>query len=945
MPRRWHRGVGLRSRLARRVLLLVLAASLLPVGLAGLLTYRHLQAQAVERSHAEIEMGARYLGLGLLADLQRAAAELAQVLQLRHLAGDAGDAATPSTPGLFSVVEFRRVDTDTALAVPGLYLNRLQTSYLLEGRPVLLSSTVRGAGGGNRLQLLLLDAARDHLAIGTIDPNLIATQAESLASDAMVRLRDSRGRPLWSGIPANLDLPATLPKPGAASRWNSDGVDYESAAWDVFLASKFAAEPLRVEVIRSAPSLLRQWGGLELSYPLLLLAALLLCGLITARVVRRYIEPLHEVGNAARAMATRQFSVRVDASGDDELAELGAAFNSMAGELQQQFDSLEALSQVDRMLLESTDLEAVLGSLLPRIGEVVGAVAVAVVLRDDDSDDCARIFVQQTSLQRSQPVRRITLDWAAVERTVGRRRMCRSDDLATEVREHLGAIEVVPGTARQIWSLRSESRLAGLLSVEFEDEAGERRPRAGLVGDFADRVAVAVRNMQFTRSLYQKGHFDSLTGLPNRALFLERLDAEVAQARRDGVEGALLYLDLDSFKQVNDTSGHQAGDRLLAEVAARMRASLGERGLIARLGGDEFAVVLPRVDGPDDAQQEANRLLAALASGGRLGAGSGRPVTASVGICLFPRDGTTASELLKHSDIAMYRAKDSRHEHIVFFAAEMQERMHHRAALEFGLRSAIEAGELQLFYQPIYRGDDLVAGEALLRWFTQSGEQISPATFIPIAEDCGLIHEVGRWALQEACRHRAAWVAQGVAPEYISVNVAPEQLTDPRFIDAVQQALRLNRLDPAGVQLEITESALSEEREAEQRLEKLAGLGVRIALDDFGTGYSSLGHLQRLPIDVIKIDRAFVMHVPQSSSAARLLEAILQMGVGLDKVMIAEGVETVEQEQFLHARGCTLIQGFLRGRPMPAGEFGRLLAEHRARREPVAAAAPAARSA
>jgi diguanylate cyclase (GGDEF)-like protein len=933
---------GLRSRLARRVLLLVLAASLLPVGIAAALTYRHLQVQAVERSQSELELGARYVGLGLLADLQRAAAELGVQAQGTHAGGqESRGAIVPTAQGTFAAVEFRDVEPGAELRWEALQLNALQARKLFEGGAALVSVN-NGSEASARLQMLLLDQDRDHLAIATIDPELLGSEADSLAADAMVLLRDSRGRVLWSSVPDSLTVPDALGPTGSADDWVSDGVRYQRVRWDIFLASEFGAEPIGVEVIRSAPSLLRQWGGLETSFPLLLLAALLLCGLITVRIVRRYIEPLHDFSRAAGAIAQRRFDVRLQADGDDEIAALGAAFNSMASELRQQFDSMEALSQVDRMLLESTDLEGVLGSLLPRIGEVTGAIAVAVVLRDDDADDRARIFVQQRSLQRSQPVRRIALDWPAVERLVGRRRMCRNDELATEVRGHLAAIEVVPGAVRQIWSLRSESRLAGLMSVEFADEAAEQLPGAGIVGDFSDRVAVAVRNMEFTRRLYQKGHFDSLTGLPNRALFLERLAHEVERAKGDGQGGALLYLDLDSFKNVNDTSGHQAGDRLLEDVAARMRACLGERGLIARLGGDEFAVLLPRVAGAEDAQQEATRLQSALAGGGRFGVGLGRPVTASIGVCLFPRDGSTAAELLKHSDIAMYRAKESRHDRVVFFAAEMQERMHHRAALESGLRNAIEARELQLYYQPIYRGTELVGGEALLRWFTQNGEQISPATFIPIAEDCGLIHEVGRWALQEACRHRAAWVAQGVAPDYVSINVAPEQLTDPQFVDAVRQALRLNRLDPAGVQLEITESALSDGKEAEARLDALASLGVRLALDDFGTGYSSLGHLQRLPIDVIKIDRAFVMHVPHSASASRLLEAILQMGRGLDKVLIAEGVETVEQEAFLHEHGCTVIQGFLRGRPMPATEFGRLLAT---RADTQAADAPRAAAA
>ena len=922
MAASWTASVGLRSRLARRLLGYVFVATALPIFIAAALTYRHLLIEQADRQQQQMTGTARYLGLSLLADLQRAADRLdaeARVLHERH---ESFDGRLPDRlRDLLTAVELRELQGERSLSVPGLFLNRLQTDYLNAGKPVLRIDARSGATPV--VQILQIDAARDHVAIGTVDPTILDAQAISLAGEAIVAITDTRGQPIWASDAIDL---ATVNEQLLALQREDGG--YTSASWDLFMSSAFAAEPLRVVVIDQTQSLFGGLGGLQLTFPLIMVAALLIAVWITLIIVRRYIEPLHALSKATESIASQKFDVTIDIAGNDELTELGQAFNRMSGELRQQFQSLEILSEVDRMLLESYGLESVLGSLLPRVADVVGCTAVSVVLRDDDSDDHARVYSQRSGAERNQGLHRVRLDWGAIERIIGHRRMCRCDELASEVQELLAVLDVGAHGTRQIWSLRTETSLSGLLCVEFADESSERLPSAAHVRDFADRIAVAVRNLQFTRQLYQKGHFDNLTGLPNRALFNETLQATVATAVARGQTGALLYLDLDSFKQVNDTGGHAAGDRLLEQSAGRMRACLDTSEMIARLGGDEFAILLPDVSDPGHARVVATRILAALASVDESSRSGARPVTASIGICLFPADGRSAGDLLKHSDIAMYRAKESSSDKIVFFAAEMQERMHHRAALEFGLRNAIGRNELQLFYQPIYRGEQLSGGEALLRWFTAEGEQISPAAFIPIAEDSGLIHEIGRWVLLEACRHYAAWMAQGVAPEYLSINVAPEQLTDPQFVEVVRAALASNGIEANRIQLEITESALADGSQAEQRLDALAALGVRIALDDFGTGYSSLSHLHRLPISVIKIDRAFIMHVPQNPRACRLLTAIVQMGQGLDKGVIAEGVETEQQFRFLQGLGCETIQGFLRGRPMPATHFGRLLADH-----------------
>ena len=434
---------------------------------------------------------------------------------------------------------------------------------------------------------------------------------------------------------------------------------------------------------------------------------------------------------------------------------------------------------------------------------------------------------------------------------------------------------------------------------------------------------VAVR----TRELRYQALHDPLTGLPNRALILDRAEQLLARCRRGDTQPAALFLDLDDFKAVNDTFGHAIGDTLLQAVARRISGVLRNVDTFGRLGGDEFVVLLESEPGAGVPEAVAERLLETLHKSFRLDALAGEPLTlsASIGIAVGGRNGP--DELLRDADTALYAAKGEGKHGFAVFRPEMHATVHGRLALELDLRAALERGELSVDYQPIYRLDDrsAVGVEALLRWHHPERGIVAPAQFIAAAESTGLIVPFGAWVLETACAQAHTWHERG-QPLSVAVNISMLQLNDPGFADTVVAALATSRLDPAALTLEITESALMQhpERTAE-RLHELKALGLRIAVDDFGTGYSSLAYLQQLPVDQLKIDRMFTAGAGESADADALIRTLVRLGRSLRLETVAEGIEDERQLELLRREGCELGQGFLFSEPLAAAGIDRLL--------------------
>ena len=422
-------------------------------------------------------------------------------------------------------------------------------------------------------------------------------------------------------------------------------------------------------------------------------------------------------------------------------------------------------------------------------------------------------------------------------------------------------------------------------------------------------------------------HHDGLTGLPNRMLLQDRLGQAIEVARRQGLQLAVLFMDLDRFKHINDSLGHAVGDQLLKSVAQRLLACVRQSDTVSRQGGDEFVLLLSQVQHADDAAQFAQKILTALALPHPID-GHDLHVSVSIGISIYPADGQDAETLLKCADTAMYHAKENGRNNFKFFEQEMNARAVERQNIESSLRNALERREFVLHYQPkIGLSSGAIVGvEALIRWQHPNRGLLQPMDFVPIAEDCGLIRPIGRWVLQEACRQAQAWLQAGLPPIIMAVNASALEFRDEDFLENLQMTLEETQLDPRLLEIELTESVLIRDAEAARSvLHAIAKMGVKLAIDDFGTGYSSLSYLQRFPIHTLKIDKSFVNQMTSNADDASIVNAIISMGKSLRQRLIAEGVETPEQHASLLALHCDEGQGYYFCRPVDAAQLTGLL--------------------
>ena len=703
------------------------------------------------------------------------------------------------------------------------------------------------------------------------------------------------------------------------ARWQSGNGMQLAAMWQLFLAAEFGAPPLDVVMSQPETFALRARGDLQRVYLPALALVIVLTVLLALKLIGRSLVPLESLTSAARQIAGGNLLSRVRIRSKDEFETLGSAFNHMADRISRQISTLEAMSGIDRLILSGADFEVVSERVVEQLMKLTDCEAAAVIARDNDAPHFAKMISSQGDgfvHERMSLPQELGNHWCQPRQL----QLDRIEEEEAPYKPRFAGYGIV---FAMLIPVVLEDDLKGILLLGSTAQMNLSEDKLKRCVDLAGRFAVALASVEREEALYRQAHFDELTGLPNRQLLKDRLEQLIAQARKEEYSGALLFLDLDRFKEINDVYGHSVGDLVLVQAAERILSEVQDTETVARLGGDEFVVVLPHVSEDARVRSLATRLLDRLAEP-FLVRGDHHFVSASIGIVMLPDDGSSVEILLKNADAAMYRAKEAGRGRFEFFSKRLNAESRRKIRLERDLRSAHHDRELKLYYQPQFTAatGDLCGAEALLRWEHASEGPISPAEFIPLAEDSALIVEIGRWVVERACMDFSQLMEKGLHPGIVSINVSTRQLRDARFVSDILESLHRFGVCPAHFQLEVTESAVAQNRDiAIELLQQLRDEGVCVAIDDFGTGYSSLSYLQQMPFDAIKIDKTFVDGIGIGDASDNICRTIIKMAAELGKKSIAEGVETQAQLDFLVQNRCDYVQGFIYSRALSYDSF------------------------
>lgn len=620
---------------------------------------------------------------------------------------------------------------------------------------------------------------------------------------------------------------------------------------------------------------------------------------------RRLLKPLTGLMRGIDSVAAGNLAARVDEGSSGELGRVIQAFNHLAETLAERHEELVAAGQ--------------------------------------------RMASQQASLERAQAIAQLGSWEAVLEKNAGMRGMEWSRalfllldyDQTTTLPTLEAMLERFPELERRAFEQALDSLLEGCSGFAFDSRLSSFGSDTRLVrceaqsypaADGTIRLLGTIQDITAVREaeshIHYLAHHDLLTGLPNRALLRDQAEQAIASARRRGHGAAILFLDLDRFKNVNDTLGHPVGDRLLALVAQQISGCLRKEDSLARIGGDEFLLLISYLDSSLEATRVADKLLNALEAPFSVDTHE-LTLSGSIGIAVFPADGDDFDTLVRHADAAMFAAKEAGRNAWKLFSQEMDEHSLANLRLEEQLRHAVSQGQLCLHYQPqVDEEGRIIGAEALIRWQHPERGLMAPMDFIPLAEDTGQIYAIGHWALHEACRQQVLWRNCGMPQLTVAINISPLQFQRPGFVESVADVLARTGANPSRIELELTESALMDPTaRVVAPLNALKSLGVKLALDDFGMGFSSLSCLKRFPLDRLKIDRSFVMDLPGDADNVAITGAILSMAANLGLSVVAEGVETPEQRRFLMECGCPVLQGFLFSRAVTTDVLDRLMAE------------------
>ena len=940
------------SKVARRIFVLLLLSALAPVGLFAVLTFNQVTRHISSQTQQQLQQNAKSISLDIiekLTDLNRELEQLGNLIaasptlttqQLSNIAAVKYQGFFTSL-GLTSPNDPYTVIYGTQLEVPQLSDDQLDR--IESGTAVLISLPTQ-----NRKPRFVMikpqpsNNGRKIWLVSEINPDNLWNIQHTMPVNGEFCVFGSMHNPIYcSGPKANaqsLRNKLVIINPSIPQFfWENNGVEYTAFTWPVFLENAFGTGDWTV--IFSFPSKIISQPLFEFRNILISIVALsfLFVAYLGSRLAHKNIGALKKIKAGTERLSEGDFQTKVIISSGDEYEELAASFNDMANRLDKQFTSLQILSEVDRIMLSSLDANYILETVMDRIKDITSCQRTLIFKIKNKSNGSETRF-DLYNLNKTQSYFRDTIvispdDEHTLENHP--RYLFVQADLSSP--RYLQPLVLEGGKSFIIFPVFLRERLFALVVLVYKktirfDDYDFRHAR-----ELADRIAVALTNADWEEKVYRQTNYDVLTDLPNRNLLMDRLDQSIQRARRDGTQVAILLIDLDRFKAINDSMGHGSGDTLLRRVADRFKKIINSTDTLVRFGGDEFVVIMADIKYHTNAvtiiSYMAEQILDTLT----------RPfdindheinISASIGISLYPSDSRNPSDLLKFAESSMYHSKSHNKGFYQFYSSDINATSFAQLIMENDLRYAINREELELYFQPkmdLYKGE-IVGAEALLRWNHPKSGIILPTTFLPLAENTGLYGPLSNWVIEQVCRQLRLWLDADLPATKIAVNLSAHQFKTENLPEKIQFQLHKYKLDVSCLELEITEdTVMSDIDNATQTLQQLNRIGAQLAIDDFGTGYSSLSYLTKFPIQYLKIDQSFIREAPDNKSVNSVISATIAMAHSLNMKVIAEGVENKAQLEFLKTLGCDIVQGYLISKPLKASEYIELVSKSTSR--------------
>ena len=910
----------LSSKVAKRIFFLFVIAAIIPISFVGFLSYNYIVSLLTNQKYEQLSASSKSYGMAvydriLLAEEQfiNLGNELTNSNEIKTNNNKFNYIPNKLKTSLFSDVNVQPFNSN---------IDRTTSKHLLAGKTNISLSR----NSENKLDIYFTNVLKfndeTQLVSGRIDKNYIFGDMDIFAGDenACIIVKNNgilncSNKSL--NIISNLSIDNKINKNN--SRVYIDNENYVVATWELFLKGRFNANSWNIYFLEPSILIHDQIKTFASIFVPALILTILLVTLICLNQISKILIPLEKLTALTKKIAKRDFSEKVKFSSNDEFQELGDSFNYMSSELSKQFALMSSMSNIDRTILTTMESKKVVEAIFLHIKNILEPQYMAVIIFNSQSGKTGYLYNYDERFDNLNP--KIAIN---IPNEIVNNEFTNTFNLFKRNKfENIEWFNNDDSTHYSLIPIKQNNRIIATILLGFNHQVQLDNESLLHLDKFIDRVAVALSATKREEKLLFQANYDELTGLPNRQLLIKRFNEAISSSTTENKLVALLFVDLDRFKIINDSQGHTTGDKLLIAAGDRIKSCIRKTDTVARYGGDEFVIILSNINDADNATITAEEIIKRLTDVFTID-NYEQLIGASIGISIYPHDGVLLDELLQKADIAMYKAKQKGRGKYLFFNKTMQDEIREKAELEADLYHAIERKEIYLMYQSQIdlESNKITGAEVLLRWDHNIKGLINTEEFINYAEDSGLIVSLGKWVINEAINQCKKWQTEGQAIPKLAINISARQLRHENFLNEVETVISEFDIGTTNLEFEITESLfLNDDKYTLDILQKLNHLGISIAIDDFGKGYSSFSYLKKLPVQSLKIDKLFIKDLTHNNDSRAIVKAIIAMGKALNKIIVAEGVETHEQFMILKELGCDQAQGYHITKPKIATEL------------------------